>query len=61
MRGSYLDQCQTPSPAATMPRAFLIKKNYSNCPLKKRPVHIADFQGEDQFSSYPTCKCLRDC
>lgn len=33
--------------AATMPRAFLIKKNYSNCPLKKRPVHIDDFPGED--------------
>lgn len=37
---------------ATMPRAFLIKKNYSHCPLKKRPV-IADFQGEDLSMVHP--------
>lgn len=33
--------------AATMPRAFLIKKNYSHCPLKKRPVHYQDDEPDE--------------
>ncbi|XP_034244089.1 zinc finger protein SNAI2-like [Thrips palmi] len=41
------DLSPTAATAATMPRAFLIKKNYSNCPLKKRPVHIDDFPDDE--------------
>ncbi|GLG96016.1 Protein escargot, partial [Gryllus bimaculatus] len=36
-----------------MPRSFLIKKNYSHCPLKKRPVLKLDDEKDVADNSEP--------